>query len=555
MRAVSPGSVRIRGCQPAGRIGRLSGKGTAEVRGVKGYSAMRERVMKLFGAVRACFGPVVVAAALTVVMCPALTAGSAAVRPQGGSAIGEVDAISCTWRGTCSAVGDMRNPSQKVLFTLSEQNGIWGTAQAVPGLAALPGYGDTTGQFTDLSCSSAGNCGAGGSYATAKGSRAFAVTEVHGTWRKAEEIPGLAKLGARSSTLLTVSCPSTGSCGASGTYTDTHGNLEAFVVSEKCGVWGKAEDVSGLAKLNTAGQAALYQVSCPSAGDCVGVGFYTAKHDGDEDTGPVAVTEKNGKWGKARAFPRITAQSPERYAYFSEVWCDPITHCLVWGASQVSPNEEAGFFINEVNGVWGPIPSKAAELRSDPSPAEHGNAATFGNAAERDNIAASGDETLSCLSPGNCTAGGDYNDGANPADSQPLVVTETDGKWGSGQTLPGVAALSANSGIAHLTGLRCRSAGNCSAAGLVVDGSSEGDVVFLSTEKNGVWGQAVVLAGLQAPPPGKGLTALGPVLSCGAPGDCSLGGWYSYGNYPYSRRHAFLAIQKNGVWGNARLVN
>lgn len=517
---------------------------------------MRERIMRLLGAVKACFGSVAVAAALTVVMCPALTAGSAAVTvPQGGSAPGEVDAISCTGRGICSAVGDMRSPSQKILFTVSEQNGIWGTAKAVPGLAALPGFGHTTGQFTDLSCSSAGNCGAGGSYASAKGSRAFVVNEVHGTWRKAEEVPGLAKLGARSSTLGNVSCPSTGSCGASGTYTGTRGNLEPFVVSEKRGVWGKAEDVSGMAKLNTAGQASLDQVSCPSAGNCVGVGSYTAKHGLDQDTGPVAVTEKNGKWGKARAFPRIIAQSPYGYAYFSTVWCDPITHCLVWGASQVSPNGVAGFFINEVNGVWGPIPSYAAELRSGPSPAEHGSAATFGNAAERGNIAASGDDTLSCLSPGNCTAGGNYNDGGDPADSQPLVMTETDGKWGSGQTLPGVAALSANSGIAYLTGLRCRSAGNCSAAGWVVDGSSEGDVVFLSTEKNGVWGQAVVLAGLPAPPPGKGFTAHGPVLSCGAPGDCSLGSWYSYGNYPYASRYAFLATQKNGVWGNAEPVS
>ncbi|HET9895678.1 MAG TPA: hypothetical protein VFQ44_12185 [Streptosporangiaceae bacterium] len=511
--------------------------------------------MRLLGAVKACFGPAAVAAALTVVMCPAVTAGSAAsaavTGPQGGSAPapGEVRAISCTWRGTCSAVGDMRKPSQKILFTVGERNGVWGTARAVPGLAALPGYGDTTGQFTGLSCSSAGNCGAGGSYATAKGSRAFVVNEVHGIWRKAEEVPGLAKLGARHSTIPTMSCPSAGNCGASGTYTGTRGHVEPFVVSEKRGIWGRAENVSGMAKLNTFGQAILDKISCPSANNCVGVGYYSARNGGDIDTGPVVVIEKNGKWGKARAFPRIIAESPYSNAYFADVWCDPITNCLVWGALQVSPNEEAGFFINEKHGVWGPFPSHAAEQRSGLSTVEHGNA------AEGDNIAASSDDTLSCLSPGNCTAGGDYNDGANPADSQPLISTETHGKWGSGQTLPGVAALSASSGQAFLTGLRCRSAGNCSAVGWAVGGSSEGDVVFLSTEKNGVWGQATVLAGLPAPPQGTRFTAFGPVLSCGAPGDCSVGGWYSNGNYPYARRYAFVATQKKGVWGDAQLVH
>ncbi len=516
-------------------------------------------ITKLLGVVRACLWPVMAVAILIAVMGSAPTAESATVTgPQGGSAPGvrgEVDAISCTWRGTCSAVGGMRSPSRKVLFTVGEQKGSWGPAVAVPGLAALPGYSGTTGRFTDLSCSSAGNCGAGGSYATAKGSRAFLVNDAHGTWRKAEEVPGLARLGARSSTLGSVSCPSAGNCGATGNYTGTHGNLVPFVVSEKRGAWGNAEDVPGLAKLNTAGYADLSRVSCPSAGNCVAVGFYSAQHGKEEDTGPVAVIEKNGKWGKARAFPRIIAHSPYHDAYFADVWCDPITYCLVSGGSQVSPNGDAGFFINEVNGVWGPIPAYGAQPGPGLSPTQHGGMATFGNAAEHGNTAASSDDTMSCFSPGNCVVGGNYNDGGNPEDSQPLVVTETNGKWGGGQTLPGVAALSANSAIAYLTGLRCRSVGNCSAVGWVADGSSEGDVVFLSTEKNGVWGEAMVLAGLPAPPSGERYTALWPVLSCGAPGDCGLGGWYSFGKSPYSRRYAYLATQKDGIWSKAQLVN
>ncbi len=117
--------------------------------------------------------------------------------------------------------------------------------------------------------------------------------------------------------------------------------------------------------------------------------------------------------------------------------------------------------------------------------------------------------------------------------------------------------MSANSGMAYLGGLRCRSAGNCSATGVVVDAvNSKGDAVFLSTEKNGTWGQATELA-LPAPPPGTLLIASAPVLACGAPGDCSLGGWYSHPGYLYQPHHlyAFLATQKNGTWSNAQPVN
>src|SRR5215472_14787617 len=66
-----------------------------------------------------------------------------------------------------------------------------------------------------------------------------------GTWHTAIEVPGLGSLnkgagregGAQVSSL---SCGSPGNCAAGGFYRDRSGHGQAFVVSERNGVWGKA---------------------------------------------------------------------------------------------------------------------------------------------------------------------------------------------------------------------------------------------------------------------------------------------------------------------------
>ena len=59
--------------------------------------------------------------------------------------------------------------------------------------------------------------------------------------------------------------PVGGNCGSGG------GNL---VAGERNGRWRKAEEVPGLAALNTGGNAQVVSVSCPSAGHCTAAGTY-----------------------------------------------------------------------------------------------------------------------------------------------------------------------------------------------------------------------------------------------------------------------------------------
>ena len=133
--------------------------------------------------------------------------------------------------GNCSAGGG--------LDVVSQVNGKWGTAEQVPGLAALntglAGIDPIECDFTCdpvaglLSCASAGNCSAGGFYDDSTGRvQAFVVSQVNGRWGTAKEVA--AKL--RGPLIYSLSCAPAGNCSAGGGYTDSSGHQQAFVVSQ-----------------------------------------------------------------------------------------------------------------------------------------------------------------------------------------------------------------------------------------------------------------------------------------------------------------------------------
>src|SRR6266487_152348 len=67
--------------------------------------------------------------------------------------------------------------------------GGWGKAIEVPGLGALNEGGGAAA--SSVSCASAGNCAAGGSYIDGSfNGQAFVVSERNGHWRRAIEAPG-----------------------------------------------------------------------------------------------------------------------------------------------------------------------------------------------------------------------------------------------------------------------------------------------------------------------------------------------------------------------------
>jgi hypothetical protein len=126
---------------------------------------------------------------------------------------------------------------------------------------------------------------------------AQAATPAASGWGKAKVLPGP---GSTNAVPGTIWCTSPGNCVAGGAYSATTGQ-QAFVVNQTNGVWGKVAEVPGTVGLNTGGAAWVDSISCPSAGNCSAGGLYSAGSLSDEQA--FVATEKNGVWGKAEEMP------------------------------------------------------------------------------------------------------------------------------------------------------------------------------------------------------------------------------------------------------------
>jgi len=197
-----------------------------------------------------------------------------------------------TWCTGLALVGALAGCGQSAAVRVA---GSWGQAMEMPGLGAL--YQGGGAGVDSVSCASAGNCAAGGSYRDGDRHRqGFVAVERHGVWGTAIEVPGLGALKAGGDAGVgSASCASAGSCAAAGYYTDGGENGHGFVADEQDGAWGKAIEVPALSSEN----AEVDSVSCASAGNCAAGG-----HDDPYGSGFV-VSEKNGVWGPAIEVPGL----------------------------------------------------------------------------------------------------------------------------------------------------------------------------------------------------------------------------------------------------------
>jgi len=240
--------------------------------------------------------------------------------------------------------------------------------------------------------------------------------------------------------IFSVSCPSAGNCAAGGDYKDGAGHTQAFVVSETNGAWGRAMEVPGSGILNAGGDADVGSVSCPSAGNCVAVGGY---HDGAGDRQALAVSETNGTWGTAIEVPGSAILNAGGLDNADSVSCTATGYCAVGGGYTDGAGRAQAFVASETNGTWG----TAIEIPGSATLAAGRFAATV---------------AVSCATAGNCAAGLTYTSDTGP--QQAFVASEANGTWGTAIEIPGLGALNAG-GNASVTSVSCGSAGNCAAGG------------------------------------------------------------------------------------------
>ncbi len=357
-----------------------------------------------------------------------------------------VGSVSCAGAGNCAAGGSYTDGDGSFhAFVVDEEAGVWGSALKVQGAGGFS-------EVYSVSCASAGDCAAGGWFFGSSKQRAFAVSEKGGVWGKAVEVPGAAALNKGGNAWVSsVSCYSAGNCVAGGTYGDSSHHQQAFLASEKNGVWGKAVEVPGTAALNTSGNAGVNSVSCASAGNCVAGGNYKRS----AHVQAFVASEKNGVWGKAIEVPHTATLNTGGNASVTSVSCRSTGNCSAGGSYRDGSKHQQAFVASEKNGVWG----KAVELP--------GTAAlnTGGNA---------GVNSVSCATAGNCVAGGYYKSSAH---FQALVASETNGVWGKAIEVPGTAALNTGS-LASVYSVSCPATGQCGLGGLY---SNSGQQAFVTS--------------------------------------------------------------------------
>ncbi len=395
----------------------------------------------------------------------------------------------------------------------------WGSAIDVPGMATMD---HDHSAVHSVSCSSAGNCAAGGNYDDGSAQQAFVADETNGAWGSAIEVPGMADLNTGGSAAVnSISCPAPGNCTAGGYYSGS-GNYyggEAFVVDETNGVWGTATQPASV-NVDFGTDSGVDLVSCGSPGNCAAIGYYSAstdKYGFPTDYQGFVLSETNGDWLTAEQAP--SGISGKGSSYVDALSCTAVAYCVAGGRS---PSGRA-FLVTGKNGNWGGG-SKVPGLK----------ALSAGGASY---VA-----SVSCVSPGNCTAGGGYTYGIHDGRFHVFVVSEKNGRWGNAHQVLG------GRGSAFLYSISCANAGNCAAGGWHTD-SAGNSHPFVTAERNGKWGSAIAVPGLAAL--NVGGNAQVDSVSCASVGNCAATGFYTDGSKAYQ---AFVVAEQSGVWGTATEV-
>jgi hypothetical protein len=346
----------------------------------------------------------------------------------------QVSSISCASAGNCAAGGyysiQLSGITQEAAFIVDESNGTWGTAQEVPGTAALTGDGSS--EVHSVSCSAAGDCAAGGSAALT----AFVVDETGGTWGNAQTVSGLTSLSGSEGQVNSVSCNSPGNCSAVGQTGAFIG--VGFGVTETNGTWGTAAALPVPATVPT-GDTSTEQpesVSCASPGNCATGGFYSISVSlGDNlEQGGFLADETNGTWGAPEPVPGLGTLS----GVVSSVSC-PMAGYRTAAGTLGNQNGTESAVMTETNGTWG---TAQAALGSGPPDVEAGIAG------------------ISCPAVGYCGAGGGYSTDfgqhyqAVVQDETPVLPTTTTASLSASKVIYGheqsekvSVAVSANLGV------------------------------------------------------------------------------------------------------------
>ncbi|HUY42287.1 MAG TPA: hypothetical protein VMU98_00840 [Acidimicrobiales bacterium] len=273
------------------------------------------------------------------------------------SASMSVYGASCPSPGSCVLVGSYQDTGGNVLaFAASSTSTTWSTPRKITLPANAPAK-ESGALLRSVHCASVGNCTAVGSYLDADvnypHSFAMGVSEVNGTWRSAVEITLPSDANANSLvTLNQLSCASAGNCAAVGSYVDHNNVTHALVVNQVNGVWKAARALVLPGNASAYAGASLSGVTCTGVGQCVAVGVYNTV---DARLQALASSEVKGTWqrGQALQMPTNALANPKVFFYgFGELACSSSGNCATGGQYRDNQGNYQGFVVDETNGHW-----------------------------------------------------------------------------------------------------------------------------------------------------------------------------------------------------------
>jgi len=184
-----------------------------------------------------------------------------------------LSSVSCPAAGSCSAVGaynDGSNHRQGLLVGTSGSSSTGTEASLPPDAAPNPNV-QFSPQAPVVSCASAGNCAAVGTYATVSGQDGLLLGQASGSWQ-----PGIGAVppGGAFGEFFSVSCAPAGYCAAVGTYDDSSHHAQGMVATRYAGTWSAATQAPLPAGARANPSVFLTSASCSSSPSCVGTGTY-----------------------------------------------------------------------------------------------------------------------------------------------------------------------------------------------------------------------------------------------------------------------------------------
>jgi hypothetical protein len=346
--------------------------------------------------------------------------------------------------------------------------------------APLPADAQTpnNAQLSAVTCPSSTSCVAVGSYTDSSGTpQILVVTGWGASWTAAEaSLPADAGSSPELS-LSAVACPSTTSCTAIGSYLNSSGNTRGLLVTGAGASWTATAAPLPANAVTTGQTAQLSAVACPSTTSCVAVGSYYLS----SSASPVGllVTGSGTSWTASEAPEPANAPATNQDAPLSAVACPSTSSCVAVGSYTDSSDNEDGLLVTGSGTSW-----TAAEA---PSPTEELSAVT-------------------CPAVTSCVAAGDY---ISHGYSAPLLVTGSGASWAATEAPLPPDAVGGQWGTG-LSGVACLSTTSCVAVGSYTNGSAPDSAGLLETGSGTSW------TATEAPLPAKPSTSYIGYLSSAA---------------------------------------